>query len=131
MPNLYEEHARELLGLGPEFHLAKWESLDFDKVGKFAQAPLLADGEIAWKYEVKGSRKKVTFTLGEHHAWVKAWELRTGLCSGCSKENPGQVWMGWNVNAGHRYAVCQRCKGTNRSPLVEEGECTPQLPSAS
>ena len=32
MGNLYEEHGREALNLGPEFHLARWGCLDAEKM---------------------------------------------------------------------------------------------------
>ena len=129
MANLYEDHARELLCLGPEYHLARWDSLDFEKVGEndptermriaFAQAPLLASGEIAWKYEVKGSRRKVVFTRGGHQVWVDAWEARTGLCRNCLTGHPGQELESISATGGIKTRTCNRCKGTGKAPGVE------------
>lgn len=128
MPSLYEEHARTLLGLGPDWLMKKWEDIDLmRKGGKRDESnrlkitgnvvPLLADGKPAWKYADKSTQKSVIFTFGEHDAWTAEWERRTGLCRQDADGHPGQEWMGWSQEGGHRFQTCPRCKGTGKANL--------------
>lgn len=127
MANLYEAHARVKVEVPDGFHLAEWKCMDMDLVGTndlsrrvqitFREAPLLADGEVAWKYAGK-KRIKVVITHGEHLAWIRAWEARTGLCHQCDQKHPGLEVMGVSVKDGVRRETCRRCKGTGKSPEV-------------
>jgi len=127
--NLYLEHAREALGVGEDWVMMSWTSLDVKKYEvddprrrlkvTGCVAPRLDDGRVAWEYEVPGTRKSVTWTGGEHDAWVLAWEHRTGKCSSCSPAHPGQEYMGWTAAEGILLRKCQRCNGTNQAPGVD------------
>ena len=121
MSTMYAEHGREVLGIGEEYHLASVACKDATKKRPesmevtFYIAPLLADGKVAWKYKDAATKKVAAFTEVEHHAWVRAWELRTGKCSACAKDRPGEEWIGWSQETGHHFQTCRRCKGTNKS----------------
>lgn len=129
MANLYVQHARELLGMGDNWHISSWRSMDWRKLG-FADprgrikitgsvAPILPDGRICWEYEEKGTRKSVLIRNDVHDAWVLAWEKRTGICHACYSEfnpHPGMENMGWDHIKGTILQTCQRCKGTAKAP---------------
>ncbi len=132
MASLYEDHAKELAGVGDEYRMASWKhKLARGKnperlCVELIVAPLLADGTVAWKYSVSSTRMKVEYTFPEHDAWVLQWEQKTGRCSQCSAKNPGQEWVGWNHITGTQFKVCSRCNGTGSSPAphgidTEEG----------
>ena len=124
--NLYEEHAREKAGMGPEWRLYSYDSIDFLRLGpghpegrmrlKGAVCPDLADGRPAWAYMDKETKRTVTVTNAEHAAFVRAWEERTGKCSGCARNHPGQEYLGWSKDAGTLLGICPRCHGTNKAP---------------
>jgi hypothetical protein len=128
MASLYAEHAREILGVGPEWQVSSWKCLDGLKNTPGAPgnriritgsiAPALPDGRVAWEYEEKGTRKSVTFTNAEHDAWILEWETKTENCSQCSTLHPGQEWMGWDHITGTKYRPCPRCNGTGK--LIQE-----------
>lgn len=124
--NFFDEFAREKLGVGLDWQIASWEALDFDpkkvndpkarmKIVGYV-VPRLENGELAWAYKDKSTKRQLTFTHGEIRAWVAAWEVRTGKCSDCHPDHPGQEWIGWNHETGHKFQVCPRCKGTNQAP---------------
>lgn len=123
-----EEFSREMLGVGPDWYLASWEDVGFDptnpndpnskqKVTGYV-APLLADGKIAWKYKDKSTKRTLTFARCELRAWILDWEQRTGKCSECHPDNPGQEWIGWSAIDGHKFKTCSRCNGTNQAPHI-------------
>jgi len=130
MSNLFVEHARELLGMGPDWHMSSWRSMDWKKYGFQNPAgriritgscvPSLPDGRLCWEYEVKGTRKSVMIRNDDHDAWVLAWEKRTGICSTCYSEaqpHPGLENMGWDHIKGILLETCRRCKGTAKAPV--------------
>lgn len=128
--NLYEDHAREKTGMGPEWRLYSWDSIDALKLGhshpdgrmkiKGAVAPNLEDGRPAWAYMDKATKRTVIFTHAEHDAFVLAWEMRTGKCSGCAKDHPGQEYLGWSKDKGTLMGTCPRCHGTNVAPHLAQ-----------
>lgn len=122
MASLYDVHARELAGVGPEYHMASWEHKEATRkkperlVVTLMTAPLLEDGEIAWAYADKAGKRIVDFALAEHDSWLLTWEQRTGKCHRCAHDHPGQEWLGWSKAEGDKYRTCPRCKGTNQAP---------------
>lgn len=122
MASLYADHARELLCIGPEYHMASWKHKDATKSKperlqvELMTAPLLEDGRVAWKYGDPKSRKKVEFTFPDHDQWTLAWEQKTGKCRQCATDNPGQEFVGWNHITGTKYKTCTRCGGTGTKP---------------
>lgn len=122
MANLYAEHAREIAGVGPEWHMASVQAKDATKTKPdrikvvLMTAPLLADGKVAWKYADTKMKKTVEFTQGEHVVWLREWEHRTGRCSGCAAKKPGFEWTGWSQEGGDTFITCRRCKGKGVKP---------------
>lgn len=120
MPNLYADHAREIAGVGPEYHMASWNHKEATKtkperlIVVLMTAPLLASGEIAWKYADRATKKTVDMGLADHDRWTLEWERLTGKCRQCSTKHPGQQWDGWNCNTGDRFRTCTRCNGTGK-----------------
>lgn len=134
MGNLYAEHARELLGVGPDWQVSSWRSMDWKKLGfdhpagrvkiTGSCAPMLPDGRVCWEFEDKATRKSVLIRHDIHHAWVMAWEQRTGTCSACYSPvhpHPGLENMGWSAEKGTILVTCRRCKGTGKAPEVVNG----------
>ena len=126
MRGFYAEHARELAGVGTEYHMASWQHKEATKkkpgrlVVTLMTAPLLESGEIAWKYADRDGKKVVDLGMDEHDAWILEWERSTGKCSQCSATNPGQEWIGWSKDAGDKFQRCARCHGTNAAPHLAQ-----------
>lgn len=126
MASHYENHARELLNQGPDWHISSWRVLDWKELGCGAPgsrlkvtgclAPTLPDGRVDWDNAVPKSTKSVIFTNREHDEWLSRWEEATGKCSQCAPGLPGQEWGGWNHITGTKYNTCSRCKGSGVKP---------------
>lgn len=118
MASLYEEHAREILGLDDSYQMAKWVSLMRGIRVEMVQCPLKDDGVPDWPRADENTRKPCVFTDANHNAWVLGWERHTGKCSLCHPGHPGQEWMGWSNNTGSVFRTCPRCGGTNKAPVA-------------
>jgi hypothetical protein len=130
LANLFLEHARDILGMGLDWQIASWKDLDWRKPNSDLTArlrvtgvcaPVLPDGRVAWEYQDKATRKSITFTRAEHATWVRAWEIKTGKCSNCAPDKPGQQWMGWHKDTGDYFLPCTRCHGTGQAPGFARG----------
>jgi hypothetical protein len=125
MANLYAEHAREIAGVGPEWHMAAVASEDATKAKPdrfqvtLMTAPLLADGKVAWEYADRKGKKVIEFSQREHVIWLRDWEKKTGLCYQCSSNNPGKEWIGWDATTGDKFQTCRRCNGTNKAQAID------------
>jgi hypothetical protein len=91
---MMEEHAREVLGLPPE-----WRFLELEVLGHGTpRVYLRIKGAVVPKVITKGPRKgkpnykfrereaEIIFSVEEQDAWEAAWEKRTGLCRRCGDE---------------------------------------------
>jgi hypothetical protein len=118
------QHAKELLGLGDDYHCAALEFLKATNTRPertrvdLMQAPLFADGKIAWKYAKRSTLKTVIITDEEHRVWLAEWERKTGKCSLCDPKRPGYQYIGWNKDTGAMHRPCLRCGGTWERPGI-------------
>lgn len=127
--NLMTEHARELLGMPPEWqghtfeamgHTMNYETNTLSNARLFrvrgAVAPLLTKGRCKggrnWKKRDKETDKTTYFTPEEHEQWLKQWEDKTGLCSKC--QGSGEVFFSWSREEGTKLKQCERCGGTGK-----------------
>jgi hypothetical protein len=124
MLNLYEEHARELVGMP-----AEWMAYHFEVIGNLrdeaaqviqihgAVAPLKVRGKYRgrpdWRKADKATERTAYFTPAIHQAWLMTWEARTGKCSRCAGD--GKVMRSWSKDTGTTYTECSRCMGTGES----------------
>lgn len=121
--NLLTEHARELLGMPPE-----WDSYELEAIGTSGQpakmirvagavAPLKTRGQDKgapnWRKADPATDKTAYFTPAEHEAWEAAWEQKTGKCAECV--GTGQKMAGWDVKTGVRYKPCVKCGATGKA----------------
>lgn len=129
MANLLEDHAKELCGVGEGYHCSVLQALHATKNRpegtrvELMQAPLLADGKIAWKYADKSTRKVIDIPDDDHRAWVAEWERKTGLCATCDRKRPGFQNIGWSAAEGVKHRVCPKCKGTGKT-VTESSQAT-------
>lgn len=130
--NLMAEHARELLGMPPEWNGYAFEAIGhtIDKKTKTlsgakllkvsgAVAPPLTKGDYKgdpnWKKKDKATDKTACFTPEEHEQWLKQWEEKTGKCSKC--EGKGEVISSWKIGQGFKFKLCEICGGTGKAAL--------------
>lgn len=122
--NLLTEHARELLGMPPE-----WDSYEFEAIGAMpghppklirvagAVAPPKVSGknkgEPNWRKRDPATDKTAYFSPAEHEAWEATWEQKTGKCAECV--GTGQKMAGWDVKTGVRYKPCVKCGASGKS----------------
>lgn len=62
-----------------------------------------------------GTKRTIVFTMAEHDAFLREWELETGQCHSCAG-TPGFEPWGWSVKEGERTKKCARCFGTGKAP---------------
>lgn len=120
--DLYTEHARELLGMPPE-----WDSYHLEAIGHTpddsatklirvtgAVAPMKTRGKYKglpnWDKRDPATDKTAYFTPEEHDRWVQEWEKKTGKCSDCT--GSGKRYAGWSVAEGTTYKPCKTCGET-------------------
>lgn len=125
--NLLTEHARELLGMPPE-----WNAYQFEAIGrtvnqetklirvKGAIAPPITKGKRKgmpnWRELDKATEREAYFTPAEHDDWCLQWERKTGNCSKCLGK--GEVFASWNVTDGVKTKPCAACSSTGKTPNV-------------
>ena len=134
--NLMIEHAKELLGMPPE-----WDGYEFEAIGrtvnqetkllrvKGAIAPPITKGERKgrpnWRKLDKSTEREAFFTPAEHDEWCRKWEQKTGLCAECTGK--GEVFSSWKAGEGTTFKPCKVCGGTGKTPnakLTGGGETT-------
>ena len=135
--NLLTEHARELLGMPPE-----WSGYEFEAIGHTAdqrEAKLIRvvgaiapaktrgkdKGQPNWRKLDPATEKTAYFTPAEHDDWTRQWEQKTGKCSVCLGR--GEKWAGWSAESGHRYKPCDKCAATGKTPNGEVSGAEPAL----
>ena len=122
--DLLTEHAREILGVGDDWHYYSWELLpDPPQKSQFikicgAVAPPEKDGGYDWTEKDPATDETVYITLREHKAWRKEWSRKTGRCYECGGD--GQAWAGWNCKTGDKWKRCGLCGGTGKLSSVPE-----------
>lgn len=121
---LMTEHAKELLGMPPE-----WSGYEFEAIGRTAnqEAKLLRvkgavappitkgarKGQPNWRKLVKATELEAFFTPSEHNEWCQKWEKKTGLCAECSGK--GEVFSSWKSGEGTKFKPCKACAGTGKT----------------
>lgn len=127
--NLLTEHAKELLGMPPE-----WDAYEFEAIGRTADqreaklirvvgavAPPKTRGKYKgltnWYKRDLATEKTAYFTPTEHEEWTRQWEQKTGKCSECMGR--GEKIVGWSAASGKRYKPCDKCGATGKTPNVE------------
>lgn len=126
--NLLEEHAREVVGMPPE-----WEAYEYAAIGrtinqdaklirvKGAIAPKKTKGANKglpnWRKADKATEREAYFTPAEHDKWCSEWEQKTGKCSECTGK--GEVFASWSATDGTKHKPCKKCGGTGQAPNVK------------
>lgn len=127
--NLLTEHAKELLGMPPE-----WDAYEFEAIGRTAdnrEAKLIrVAGAVAppktrgkykglpnWDKRDPATEKTAYFTPAEHEEWTRQWEQKNGKCAECLGR--GEKIAGWSAASGTRYKPCEKCGSTGKAPNVE------------
>ena len=121
--NFMEEHARELLGMPPEWQAFRFEAKGPVNTptddGKFicvtgAVTPTVTQGKRRgcpnWRKRDKETEMTVTIPLIKHREWERNWETTNNKCFRC--QGHGQEMAGWSVDEGTKYRPCPRCKAT-------------------
>ena len=126
---LLEQCAREKAGMG-----ADWKPWAFECLPHHPQptelvqvtgavVPLKTHGKHAgqpdWNKKDKSTIRTVYITLKDHAEWVKAWEIKTGLCASC--EGSGERIVGWSVTEGCKKRACGKCGATGKSNAKSAG----------
>ena len=122
--NLLTEHARELLGMPPE-----WDAYRFEAIGltstqptkvfcvEGAVAPLKTRGKYKgnpnWAKRDRATVRTAYFTPDEHDTWKSGWELKTGKCAECT--GSGQRNVGWSAADGAKFKPCEKCNATGKA----------------
>ncbi|MCM2310305.1 MAG: hypothetical protein NDI84_02780 [Steroidobacteraceae bacterium] len=122
---LLVEHAREILGMPPEWGGYQFEAIGRSSVStqakllrvKGAVAPLTTKGKNKgrpnWRKADKATEREAFFTPAEHDEWCRQWEIRTGNCSQCMGK--GEVFARWHVTEGTTYKPCKACDATGKA----------------
>jgi len=133
MMDMLSEHAREMLGMPPEWSAYYFKAIGHSSVEsntkliqvKGAVAPLITRGKHKgapnWRKSDKTTEREVFFTPGEHDEWCRQWEVRTGKCSKCM--GSGKVFARWSITEGTSYKPCSTCNGTGKAPNTEACPC--------
>lgn len=124
--NLYEEHAREKLGMPANWHVFRLEcfpksgrepTLYIEVTGAVCEAVFQRGkrkGQVNWGRRYKATEKTAILPIAEHEKWKADWETRTGLCFSCVGEK--RVAIGWSQVSGTKYKPCPRCHETGKRP---------------
>lgn len=62
---------------------------------------------------VPGTERTIIFTMGEFDAFVREWEIETGICSKC--DGTGEEWASSSITEGSKYKPCRRCFATGKA----------------
>jgi hypothetical protein len=128
--NLLTEHARELLGMPPEWNAYKYEAIGHTADQKEcklirvdgAVAPLKTRGKYKghphWDKLDKETEKTAFFTPSEHDEWLRQWEQKTGKCARCVGR--GEKMVGWSAANGVSYKPCDKCGATGNAPDLSQ-----------
>ncbi len=135
--HLFDECAREKLGMPPEWNPYQWEAgppellnhggpLYYRITG--AVAPLKTRGPCAgksrnWQKMDKSTKRTIVIPVPDYDAWCAAWSLRTGKCIECTGR--GQVMARWNHLTGMEYRSCHVCRGTGHNKANRPGYLPP------
>ena len=127
--NLLTEHAKDLLGMPPE-----WDAYEFEAIVRTADnsaaklirvvgavAPPKTRGKYKglpnWDKRDPATEKTAYFTPEEHEEWTRQWEQKTGKCAECLGR--GEKMAGWSAASGARYKPCDKCGATGKAPNVK------------
>lgn len=111
MLNLYEEHARELLGETEDWKVYSMECPDVGDsvILRGAVAYVDEGGHKHWSEE-KELDRTVVISDDDHYVWCQKWEVKTGKCWKCVGE--GRLIHSANYVTGvTEYKECPKCKG--------------------
>lgn len=126
--DLLEEHARDLLGAGPDWKAYRWEVLPHD--GKpFYFAVTGAVTHVLYKTGIckgrpnvnksePGTHRTANIQFAEHVKWLLNWERRTGKCRTCFGE--GRLVARVSTSAPTEYRPCPHCEATGKAVVKEE-----------
>lgn len=118
---LLEEHAREKVGMPPEWKAFRYECFphgaqvptQYIEI-KGAIAPLKTRGPHTgrpnWRQLDVTTLRTVIILNTEHDRWVLQWEEVTGKCSECT--GTGQRISRVSIADGTEYVPCAKCKGS-------------------
>lgn len=123
--NWFEAHAREKLGMPPEWQMSFWSThgdvSDDASVevggavyGLVTRGP--RKGRPNWEKFEPGTKKTVWLHKHERVAFKQAWVERTGKCPSCY--GTGQEWRGWNHLTGSKYETCTECRGSGKPRVL-------------
>ncbi len=111
----HEAHAREILGLPPEWQAYLWE---VKGIGIYIEGAVpngvfkrgKRKGHTNWKLRDKNTEAAITIPNDRHREWLRRWETDTGKCHHC--KGTGQEFAGWSVSEGVKRRDCGRCGAT-------------------
>lgn len=115
-----EQHAREMLGLPPDWRVFRWQVVGKpgpDAYGVTLTGAVVRDtyqrgprkGTPHWGKRLRDTECAVTIPTALHKTWLAQWERDTGKCHVC--KGTGQEWVGWSKEKGDKYRTCSRCDG--------------------
>jgi DnaJ-class molecular chaperone len=121
VPPTLESHARELLGLPPDWRVYRWtvKGRGVEVEGAVCNAFITRGkwkGRTNWKKKDLNTLITITIPDALHKQWMREWESRTGLCHNCS--GTGEEWAGWSAAEGTKRRPCRPC---GASGLKSEG----------
>jgi hypothetical protein len=128
-PPTYDQHARELYNLRPE-----WEAYCWEAKGEKDTGFIVLKGGVYLKKVQRGKNKgrtdhrnpepgtEATLSLSNaaHETWLRHWEVETGHCAKCF--GTGLAWAGWHHIKGAAYRPCTTCGATGRATSTTDPE---------
>ncbi len=117
-PDHMAEHARELLGMPPDWQVYRWEvkGAGVHIEGAVANEKFLRGprkGHTNWAKKDKATEAGITISNDVHRVWLRDWEIKTGHCHKCG--GTSEEWAGWDHIEGTKYRPCQRCAATGNA----------------
>lgn len=118
--SLLTEHARELLGMPPEWDAYQFQTISTIGATSIKKAELfIVIGAVApvktrgkhkgtpnWSKADPATKRTAYFTPAEHDVWTAEWERKTGKCAACYGE-------------GKRLIDCKKC-GMKENKITEK-----------
>lgn len=125
----YEQIAREMLGMPPEWQVMRWEAKGkhpnyYGVLVTGAIPGVLTRGPRKGKpnWRKRTMEASVTIMDAVEKAWIAAWERDTGHCHECF--GSGLRFSSWSASEGHTYVPCKRCNATGLATLQSEAALT-------
>jgi len=113
--DLFQLHAQDKLGVGPEWEAFMYETLEDDQHVKITLGIPTLRKSGPRKGQRKWNRKEgkvAIFSRRDHKAWCEEWSMRTGRCARCT--GSGKLFKSISEKEGTKYNPCPDCSGSGK-----------------